>query len=151
MNRLALLLPALAVLCAGLVGGAAQAAPTARADATYSSTAHAATNKARVKQGLKPLKVSRCLQTYADRQAAAMAAAGEIGHQDLGAVAAGCSLRGVGENVAYGFTSGKAVVKGWMASPGHRANILTKSFRSEAIAAALGADGRWYAAQVFGR
>ncbi len=33
-----------------------------------------------------------------------------------------------GENIAYGFHSPKAVVDGWMNSPGHRANILNHNF-----------------------
>jgi uncharacterized protein YkwD len=57
----------------------------------------------------------------------------------------------VGENVAYGYTSGREVVQGWMHSPGHRANILNRGFRVVAVAAAESDSGRWYAAQVFGR
>ena len=41
----------------------------------------------------------------------------------------------VGENVASGFTDGKALVSGWMHSPGHRANILSEHFRLMGIGA----------------
>ena len=34
-----------------------------------------------------------------------------------------------GENVAYGYATAEQVMAGWMASPGHRANILTCSFK----------------------
>lgn len=34
-----------------------------------------------------------------------------------------------GENIAYGYTSPTAVFNAWMASPGHKANILNCSFK----------------------
>ena len=40
----------------------------------------------------------------------------------------GVSYRTAGENIAYGQRSPQEVVKGWMNSPGHRANILNGSF-----------------------
>ena len=43
------------------------------------------------------------------------------------------------------------LVQAWMASPGHRANILNRGFRIVAVAARQSAGGRWYSAQVFGR
>ncbi|MDE5753217.1 MAG: hypothetical protein K2H89_01530, partial [Oscillospiraceae bacterium] len=35
----------------------------------------------------------------------------------------------VGENIAWGYATPEAVVKGWMSSEGHRANILGSNFR----------------------
>ncbi len=40
----------------------------------------------------------------------------------------GLSYRAAGENIAMGYATPAAVVKGWMNSEGHRANILSKSF-----------------------
>ena len=40
----------------------------------------------------------------------------------------GVNYRGAGENIAYGQSSPEAVVAAWMASPGHRANILQEKF-----------------------
>lgn len=40
----------------------------------------------------------------------------------------GISYRSAGENIARGYTSPESVVKGWMNSSGHRANILNSSF-----------------------
>ncbi|MGD6815692.1 CAP domain-containing protein [Metabacillus sp. 84] len=40
----------------------------------------------------------------------------------------GISYRAAGENIAKGQTSPQAVMKAWMNSSGHRANILNKSF-----------------------
>ena len=76
---------------------------------------------------------------------------GSLRHQDLGPILSGCGLRGVAENVAYGYSSGGDVVQGWMGSPGHRANILTGSYTKLGQGAAQASNGRWYHAEVFGR
>ena len=81
-----------------------------------------------------------------------MAESGSMYHQDLGPVMDGCGLSTAGENVAYGYPSGRAVVRrGWMHSEGHRANILSRDYRLVAVAARRDAGGTWYVAQVFGR
>ena len=81
-----------------------------------------------------------------------MANAEEMYHQDLGPILETCHLVSVGENVAYGYATGRSVVnQGWMRSEGHRANILNRGFKLVAVAARRDDDGTWYAAQVFGR
>ena len=40
----------------------------------------------------------------------------------------GISYKSAGENIAKGYRTPEDVVRGWMNSPGHRANILNKSF-----------------------
>ena len=40
----------------------------------------------------------------------------------------GITYKSAGENIAKGYKTPDAVVKGWMNSPGHRANILSSSF-----------------------
>ena len=45
-----------------------------------------------------------------------------------------------GENLAYGFPSSKAVVKGWMDSPSHRANLLDSQYREVGFGIANGSD-----------
>ena len=40
----------------------------------------------------------------------------------------GISYKSAGENIAKGYSTPESVVNGWMNSPGHRANILNKSF-----------------------
>lgn len=39
-----------------------------------------------------------------------------------------------GENIAFGYRSEKEVVKGWILSPGHCKNIMSKSFREMGVA-----------------
>ncbi|MEV7390045.1 MULTISPECIES: CAP domain-containing protein [unclassified Streptomyces] len=43
--------------------------------------------------------------------------------------AAGYTWSAYGENVAYGYATPEQVMAGWMASPGHKANILNCSFK----------------------
>jgi uncharacterized protein YkwD len=118
----------------------------------YAAKAVAATNEAREANDRKPFKVDECLRGFAVKQARKMAAAGEIFHQDLGPVMAACGLVTTGENVAYGYPTGRKVVnQGWLRSDGHRANILDPNFMLVAVAARRDQSGTWYAAQVFGR
>lgn len=108
-------------------------------------------NAERTKQKRVKLSGSSCLDRYAEAQARRMASAKQIFHQDLGPILSACKMRLVGENVAVGYASGKAVTAGWMASSGHRAIILNKDYRLRASGAVKGSDGRWYVAMVFGR
>jgi uncharacterized protein YkwD len=57
----------------------------------------------------------------------------------------------LGENVALGYPSAEAVVEGWMASKGHRANILQRDVGETGIAIARSSAGGVYYCQVFGR
>jgi len=132
----------------------APAAPAQAATAreTYQSTAFAATNDHRANHGLVKLRKQACVQRYAVAQAKKMARAEKMFHQLLLPILNDCGLALVGENVAYGYRSGRAVVNdGWMKSALHRANILTPRFRLMGIGAAKGANGRWYVSQVLGR
>jgi len=55
-----------------------------------------------------------------------------------------------GENIAYGFSSAAAVMNAWMDSPGHRANILSATFREIGVAVGVDASGRLFFTQTFG-
>ena len=149
MSRLVGLVATLALLVAtGTTAAPAQAQTPA---GKYAQQAFAATNANRTHNGLKALKASDCLKRAAVRQAKAMAQQEQIFHQDLGPLMRQCKLNTAGENVAYGYRTGKSVVNdGWMNSEGHRDNILNPSFRLMGIGARKGHDGRWYVAQVFG-
>jgi uncharacterized protein YkwD len=130
---------------------AAPPATAATPEQRYASTAHTATNQARAQEDLGELGKNACLTRFAVRQAKRMAARREMYHQDLGPVLQSCGMGAVGENVAYGFRTGTAVVReGWMHSEGHRANILSRDYRLMGIGARK-AGGQWYVAQVFGR
>ena len=117
----------------------------------YAQQAFTATNAERDDHRLKPLEASQCLRHAAVRQAKLMAQSEQLFHQDLDRVLEDCGLARAGENVAYGYPSGRSVVDdGWMNSDGHRANILNPKFKLMGIGARKGHNGRWYVAQVFG-
>lgn len=58
--------------------------------------------------------------------------------------ATGYSWSSVGENIAAGQTSINSVVDGWIASPGHCANIMNPAFQHVAVACVRGAAGNTY-------
>ena len=71
------------------------------------------------------------------------------------AKAAGYDYIAIGENLALGnFTDDEELVTAWMNSPGHRANILNKSFMEIGAAVGRGTfEGKqvWLAVQEFGK
>lgn len=128
--------------------------PAARATTPdgYGHAAERATNVVRGSHDLRRLHDSSCLERYAAAQARRMASQRRMFHQNIVVALRRCHLHSVGENVAVGYPSGRGVVRrGWMHSAPHRANILHRSYRLLAVEARKGADGRWYASQLFGR
>jgi len=82
-----------------------------------------------------------------------MAARDLFAHQDLAPILRDCRLHTVGENIARysGGMTPREVVRRWMGSPGHRANILKRSFTMIGIATWRSAvTGRVYVSQDFG-
>ena len=61
----------------------------------------------------------------------------------------GISYRSAGENIAAGYTSPEAVVKGWMNSSGHRANILNASYTH--IGIGYEASGHYWTQMFIGK
>jgi uncharacterized protein YkwD len=53
------------------------------------------------------------------------------------------------ENIARGQRDAAAVVEAWLASPGHRQNILNCSYRTMGLGIATGTGGPWWT-QMFG-
>ena len=60
----------------------------------------------------------------------------------------GISYRGAGENIAWGQRTPEAVVKAWMNSEGHRANILNKNFTAIGVGYYLNGSTPYWA-QLF--
>jgi uncharacterized protein YkwD len=66
------------------------------------------------------------------------------------AVTAGYRYRKVAENIAAGQRTAAEVVRGWMESPGHRANILDGELTQIGVGHAEGGSYGTYWTQVFG-
>jgi uncharacterized protein YkwD len=116
-----------------------------------------ATNAARKKKNLPPLKADPLLFQAAREHSANMAKQGKMDHDLDGKTPAdrltalGYRYRYMGENIAAGQGwAPAAVVNGWMESPGHRENILKQAFQEIGIGLARGGNGTFYYAQVFG-
>ena len=64
-----------------------------------------------------------------------------------------CGYRGGawGENIAWGYPSARAVMTGWIKSPGHRASIESPGFTSVGVGVATGAGGSLYWTLSFGK
>ena len=135
------------LLLAGLLSAAPASSRTGAGD--YAASAYRSTNAKRDNHGLDALTRNACLKKMARKQARRMARKGRMFHQVLDNVQDSCDMGWAGENVAYGFGTGKAVVNAWIKSPGHRENILRPQFESMGIAA-VRRNGVWWVAQVFG-
>ncbi len=59
------------------------------------------------------------------------------------------SYRGAGENIASGQTSAEQVMNDWMNSSGHRANILSESFKNIGVGLYVDDSGRYHWTQLF--
>jgi uncharacterized protein YkwD len=107
-----------------------------------------------------PLAWNDALGAAALRHSEDMAARDYFAHADpegrsvsQRATAAGYRWRTVGENIAAGLGEPAAVVAGWLASPGHCANIMSADFSEMGAAFVLRAGtarGVWWT-QTFGR
>lgn len=147
------------VAAAAIVAFAITLMPTASTASARSDSArsawddslHRLTNVARANHDRSELKFGRCLDRFAQRQARRMADAEEMYHQNLRTVLKKCKARAVGENVAYGYASPAKNIRAWMKSPGHRRNILSRSYTRLGIGVAFSKNGNAYTAQVFGR
>lgn len=118
---------------------------------SYEQQAFAATNHQRDRHDRRELRRQECVQRFADRWARHMARTERMVHQSLTPIMRRCRLTSTGENIAYGYRSGRSVVNdGWMHSEGHRQNILRTGYRLMGMGAHRDDDGQWWVSQVFG-
>ena len=108
------------------------------------------TNTARANAGLPALAESSCLTDLAQRHAERLAASQTLQHQDLSSVMGACGMSAAAENVAMNYSGPSDMVRQWLNSSGHRANLLSSSYSLIGIGAAQARDGSWYGVQVFG-
>ncbi len=127
------------VLLAAWVAGSAAGATLTRPEVSLLK----AMNRARSSAGLPPLHVSAPLQRAARGHSVDMARHGYFGHGRFSTrlFRSGVQANVVGENLAWlsgGRTAARAVVRMWLASPGHRANLLRPGFRLVGVSARPG-------------
>ena len=113
-------------------------------------------NNARARHGLPKLRLSRKLGRAARHHSADMARRGYFSHDSRSGASfldrirrAGYLRRArqwsVGENIAWGtgnLSTPRSIVRAWMNSPGHRANILNRRFREIGVGISYNAPVR---------
>jgi uncharacterized protein (TIGR03000 family) len=117
-----------------------------------------ATNAERKKKDLPELKPNPRLFDAARKHSELMARVDKLSHKlddeskmEDRVKATGYRGYMLGENVSCGPTSAEEVVKGWMNSEGHRANILNGTFTEIGVGVAKNEKGMLYFTQVFGK
>ncbi len=120
------------------------------------------TNAERLREGLAPVAVSAVLAQAARHHAEEMVRLAFFGHVsptpgrqgvDQRVSMVGGAQVSVGENLAAvsirDLDVADRVIAGWMASPGHRANLVHPEWTHVGFGLAEGSDGRAYVVQVF--
>ena len=154
-----------ALICAALALPAAAQASTGSEPSSATHRARAAqvtprsdaweakvfrlTNAARKAHGRKPLTAARCPDRLAERWTRHMARTHDFEHQSLDPFFGCANVHTAGENIAVGYETPRALVSGWMHSPGHRANILNRHFHRIGVSGWRDTGGRTYATQDF--
>jgi uncharacterized protein YkwD len=127
------------------------------ASSAFQSRVLSLVNKARAKAGVKKLTASKALTKAAGWHSSDQAEMRKGQHPGSDgsrggdrATAAGFKWRAWGENVAWNYETPDEVFAAWMASPDHRANILSTKFTKFGLATARGSNGQVYWTQMFG-
>lgn len=103
-------------------------------------------NKVRAAHGLRPIKrVIPCLDGMSENWGRRMVAEGLWEHRDQSSVVRACKLSWTGETLARGAFTPASLVSMWMASPPHRAILLTSRARLAGIDVRRGANGQFAA------
>ena len=112
----------------------------------------AAMNRERIANGLTPLRINSRLELAADDRISDMFSKHYFNHVSPDGLQPwtwvdkrGYRYREVGENLAVGYPTADSVVDGWMHSPGHRANILGRTFEEVGVAIAPGSPQHGFA------
>lgn len=111
-------------------------------------------NQERAKEGLSPLSIDE--KAVSAAQVRAREIETSFSHTrpngssfSTALTESGASYRGAGENIAWGQKTPEEVMKGWMNSPGHRANIMNEKFTSIGVGYYQNAKGVNYWTQLF--
>jgi len=112
-------------------------------------------NKARAKAGLKKLARSAKIVKIARKWSVRQAERGELAHNPSYGQELPSGWTRASENVAWTTASGSAkklakrIVRLWLDSPGHRANILGSSYSKTGVGVAHSKRHGWYFTQNF--
>ncbi len=124
------------------------------AGSTYAQQVVNLVNIERQKEGLSPLTIDEKLSAAADIRAKEIQTSFSHTRPNGSSFStalkeAGAVYRRSGENIAWGQKSPEEVVKAWMNSAGHRANIMNKNYSRIGVSHVKNAAGTSYWAQLF--
>jgi uncharacterized protein YkwD len=139
--------PAAASACSG-----ADSSPVALGEAGTARVTLCLLNQERASRGLRKLRSDARLRRAADRHARDMVARRYFAHESKSGASFTTRIKRtgwtrsrrswtVGENIGYGsgsLATPRSMVRGWMHSAGHRANILARQFRLIGVGVANG-------------
>lgn len=129
-----------------LEAGSVAAAP--QESASFTARVLDLTNAERQKAGLAPLVLNDRLADAAQAYSQVLASSGCFDHTcgpvpnfaERDGQAGYTNWIAIGENIAAGYPTPEAVVAGWMASAGHRANILSPNYTEIGIGVVSAGD-----------
>ena len=131
-------------------------APEVSTQAAYENKVLELVNVERAKYGLSPLQMDESVRNVARMKSSDMRKNNYFDHNSPTYGSPfdmlkqfGISYKSAGENIAQGYPTPEAVVKGWMNSPGHRANILNSSFTH--IGIGYDAQGHYWTQMFIGK
>lgn len=153
-------LSVLAVVLALVCGAGAAVPPQSESAASLETGITRRVNAIRAEHGLPPLRSNPALAAVARAHSQNMSRERFFAHEDPGGDtiadrlrAAGLDYHALGENIARSRNAPDpvgATVEGWMASPGHRKNILRRTFTETGVG--IWRDGETvHVTQVFRR
>jgi uncharacterized protein YkwD len=132
--------------------GATALRPAATGIAAAAQATVCLVNRERTQHGLQPLRMNDLLSAASLEHSQDMVQRGYFEHTTPDGQSVGDRLRAIGysrgvsasagENIAYGFadeSTPASIVRAWMHSPGHRADILRPAFTEIGIGIAAGA------------
>lgn len=143
-------------------GAASVSAPTVSAvstgaeDSSFEQRVVDLVNAERAAYGLSPLRYNAQLDAAAEAHNSVQVQTRTMAHINIGDGDPGARIRATGfmgawgENVAVGQNSPDQVVREWMNSPTHRANILNPDFHQIGVSFAQTSDGYSFWTQSFG-
>ena len=127
-----------AVIFAALILAGSVSAATVRRTATAATSLLQAVNQTRRAHGLRPLRLDGALVRAARSHSAEMLRGNYFAHGDFHGRMVAFHVRGpvAGENLAWGngsYARATSIIREWLASPEHRANLLRPMFRRVGI------------------
>lgn len=136
-------------------GPSAKPVQSPGSEADYAEQVLELVNAARAEEGLSPLVLDQAVCAAATVRAQELI--GTFSHTRPNGTScftvldeSGISYMAAGENIAAGQSTPEAVVTAWMNSPGHRANILSDSFRKLGVGFVKSESGyKYYWTQLF--